>query len=75
MSGSSLKIISRREQESLIIGDDIQVTVLEIGFSHVRLGLFCPRHDPPYWEETLARSQVEEPSPQPVQSLPANARF
>lgn len=75
MSGSAQKIIARREQESLVIGEDIQVTVLEIGFTHVRLGLTCPRHDPPYWEETLAIPVATEPVAQATEPLTAAARF
>lgn len=48
-----MKIISRRENEGLVIGDDISVTVLQIRNDHVRLAVSCPRLTPSYWEETL----------------------
>jgi carbon storage regulator CsrA len=48
-----MKIISRRENQGLVIGDDIQVTVLEVGERHVRLAITAPGRDPEYREETL----------------------
>ena len=47
------QIISRQENEGLVIGDDICVTVLKIRESEVRLGISSPNDDPSYWEETL----------------------
>ncbi len=56
-----MKIISRRENEGLVIGDDISVTVLQIRNDHVRLAVSCPRLTPSYWEETLFVEPAEEP--------------
>ena len=56
-----MKIISRRENEGLVIGDDISVTVLQIRSDHVRLAVSCPRLTPSYWEETLFVAAAEEP--------------
>ena len=36
-------VISRRVNESLLLGDDIRVTVLEAGSEQVRLGIEAPR--------------------------------
>lgn len=49
-----MKVISRRENEGLVIGEDIHVTVLKVGFEHVRLAISCPRMTPSYWEEELS---------------------
>lgn len=46
--------IWRRENEGLVIGDDVFVTVLQVGTNYVRLGISCARQIPSYWEETLA---------------------
>jgi carbon storage regulator CsrA len=54
-----MKIISRRENEGLVIGQDISVTVLQIRNDHVRLAVSCPRLTPSYWEETLFVSAEE----------------
>ena len=56
-----MKIISRRENEGLVIGDDISVTVLQIRSDHVRLAVSCPRLTPSYWEETLFVESAAEP--------------
>ena len=55
-----MKVFSRRENEGLVIGDDISVTVLQIRSGHVRLAISCPRLTPAYWEETLFWSSDEE---------------
>ncbi len=46
-----MDVISRREQESVVIGDEIVVTVLEVGRAHVRLAIDSPSDG--YREETL----------------------
>jgi carbon storage regulator CsrA len=48
-----MQIISRQENEGLVIGDDIHVTVLKIQETEVRLAISSPNDSPSYWEETL----------------------
>ena len=48
-----MQIISRKENEGLVIGDEIHVTVLTIRETEVRLGISSPNDYPSYWEETL----------------------
>ena len=55
-----MRIISRCENEGLVIGEDIFVTVLQIRNDFVRLGISCSRLTPSYWEETLFLAQEEE---------------
>jgi len=57
-----MKVISRRENEGLVIGHDISVTVLQIRSDYVRLAISCPRLTPSYWEETLFLNTQEQPS-------------
>jgi carbon storage regulator CsrA len=57
-----MKVISRRENEGLVIGNDISVTVLQIRNEYVRLAISCPRLTPSYWEETLFLNVEEQPS-------------
>lgn len=54
-----MQIISRHENEGLVIGDDIRVTVLKIRESEVRLGISSPNDYPSYWEETLYWERAE----------------
>ena len=37
-------VLSRKKQESIRIGDEIEVVVLEVGRNRVRLGFRCPPH-------------------------------
>ena len=48
-----MRIFSRRENETLVIGEDVTVTILQIQDNQVRLAISCPRMTPAYREETL----------------------
>lgn len=51
--GHNMQLFSCRENEGIIIGGNIFVTVLDIRDGHVRLGLSSPDASPAYWEQTL----------------------
>ena len=36
-------VISRKKNEKLLIGDNIEITVLEVGHNRVRLGMKAPQ--------------------------------
>lgn len=55
-----MKVISRRENEGLVIGEDIFVTVLQVRLNHVRVAISCSRMTPSYWEETLTWEPEED---------------
>jgi carbon storage regulator CsrA len=61
LRGFLMRIISCREDEGLVIGDDICVTVLQIQSDYVRLAISCPQMTPSYREETLFFPAEEEP--------------
>lgn len=44
-------ILTRRPQETLIIGDDVSITVLSIKGNQVRLGIKAPKHIEVHREE------------------------
>ena len=48
-----MRIFDSAEDESIIVGDDIEVKVLEINEDYVRLAISSPAHDPAYREETI----------------------
>lgn len=50
-------ILSRRNGESFIIGDDIKITVLSQRSNQVRIGIEAPRSLPVHREEVLERQQ------------------
>jgi carbon storage regulator len=44
-------VLTRKTRESLIIGDDIEITVLSVTGDKVRLGIQAPRAIPVYRKE------------------------
>ncbi len=53
-------ILTRRINETLNIGDDVQVTVLGIKGNQVRIGINAPRDLPVHREEIYQRIKREE---------------
>jgi carbon storage regulator len=44
-------VLSRKKNESIVINDDIILTVIEIGEDKVRLGIVCPQDVPVHRQE------------------------
>lgn len=57
-----MQVFLRGVDESLLIGDDVTVTVLEVLSAAVRLGITDPNSVPSYWEETLYLEESGEGS-------------
>ena len=53
-------VLSRRTDETLIIGDDIKITVLGIFGNQVRIGIAAPKEISVHREEVYARIQAEK---------------
>ena len=53
-------ILSRRENESIIIGDEITITVLSVKGKQVRIGIKAPDHVAVHREEIYARIKGEQ---------------
>ena len=53
-------ILTRRQGESLMIGDDVTVTVLGIKGNQVRIGVKAPESVPVHREEIYERIQSEQ---------------
>ena len=57
-------VLSRQRDESIIIGNDIEVTIVDIRGDKVRLGINCPNHIPVHrkevYEAILREKQVVE---------------
>ncbi|RYU10432.1 carbon storage regulator [Nocardioides iriomotensis] len=67
-------VLSRRLGESVVIGDDVVVTVLEVRGDVVRIGVDAPRSVPVRRQELLeevaaTNKQAASPSPQAVADL------
>jgi carbon storage regulator len=57
-------IITRRQGERIMIGDEVVITVLDVSGSSVRIGIEAPRSTPVYREELLeARPDRSDPAP------------
>jgi carbon storage regulator len=52
-------VLSRRQSETIVIGDDIRVQVLEIAGGRVRLAIEAPSHVSVDREEIWERKQLE----------------
>jgi carbon storage regulator len=58
-------VFSRKKNESLVIADDIIVTVIEIRDDKVRLGIDCPKEMPVHrkeWAAAIHRQEMMGPS-------------
>jgi carbon storage regulator len=61
-------ILTRRVGETLMIGDDIAVTVLGVKGNQVRIGIKAPKETPVHREEIFERIRREHD--EPAHSLP-----
>lgn len=52
-------VLSRRLEETLIIGDDIRIKVLGISGNQIRIGIDAPREISVHREEVYQRIQAE----------------
>jgi carbon storage regulator len=55
----SMLVLSRRLDETLIIGDDIKITVLGISGNQVRIGIAAPKEVSVHREEVYLRIKEE----------------
>ena len=51
--GHEMLVLSRKKSESIVINDDIVVTVVEVRGDKVRLGIQAPREIPVHRKEVL----------------------
>ena len=59
-------ILTRRVGETLVIGDDIRITVLGARGNQVRMGVNAPKNVAVHREEIYERIQSEKDSSQPI---------
>jgi len=52
-------ILSRKTDQRLVIGDTIEITVVELRDGHVRLGITAPKNVPVYRKELLEQIVAE----------------
>ena len=61
-------IMSRRKNESVVIGDDIVITVLEVWGDKVRLGVVHPKDVPVHRQEVFEAIHGSSPTEPPPRS-------
>lgn len=67
-------ILTRRVGETIVIGDDVIVTVLGIKGNQVRIGINAPKTVSVHREEIYQRIQQEKnTTPKPEEATPATA--
>jgi carbon storage regulator len=54
----TMLILTRRVNESIIIGDDITITILDVSGQHVRIGINAPDEVAVHREEIYKRIQA-----------------
>jgi len=61
-------VLSRKKNETIVINNDITVTVVEIRGDKVRLGIVAPKDVPVHRQEIFEaiRNGAEKPGAQPV---------
>ena len=59
-------ILSRKVDEKLIIGDDIEITILAVRGNQIRIGVNAPKSVAIHREEIYERIQAEQNTPNPV---------
>ncbi len=65
-------ILTRRVGETLVIGDEVQVTVLGVRGNQVRIGVNAPKHVSVHREEIFQRIQSEKDAPVAVGDVEGN---
>lgn len=51
--------LSRKQGESIVIGNNIEITVLEVKGDQIKLGITAPKSVPVYRKEIYAQIQAE----------------
>lgn len=62
-------VLSRQRDESIIIGDNIVITVVDIRGDKVRLGIDAPKEVPVHRQEVYEAIQRERNQAQPDQAV------
>jgi carbon storage regulator len=71
-------VLSRKKNESIVINNDITVTVVEIRGDKVRLGIVAPKEVPVHRQEVFEaihgkQAPAAEPAPQSVPVKPVDS--
>ena len=67
--------LTRKKGESLVLNNNIEVTVLEIRGDQVKLGIKAPKQVPVYRKEVYLQIQKENEAAASVENLEALKKF
>ncbi|MGH9592071.1 MAG: carbon storage regulator [Bryobacteraceae bacterium] len=59
-------VIRRRAGEALVIGDDIEIEILETGSAHVKLGIRAPKSVPVARREIYVAGRQNQAASRPI---------
>jgi carbon storage regulator len=59
-NGSEMLVLTRKTNQSIMIGDDIEVSVLAVSRDKIRLGITAPRDVPVFRKEVYLSIKGEE---------------
>jgi carbon storage regulator len=60
-------VLSRQKDESIVIGDDVEVTIVDVRGDKVRLGITAPKHISVHRKEVYEAIQREKKEAQKQQ--------
>lgn len=63
--------LSRKKDESIVINDNIEITIIEIKGDQVKLGINAPKNVPVYRKEVYV--QIQEANKEAANSVDADA--
>ena len=61
-------VLSRQRNESIMIGDDVEITIVDVRGDKVRLGITAPRTISVHRKEVYNAIQMEKAGQKPVKS-------
>jgi carbon storage regulator len=64
-------VLTRKSNQSIMIGDDIEITVLSVMGEKVRIGIQAPRDVPVFRDEVYVEIQRERAAPTVSQNVRA----
>jgi carbon storage regulator len=66
-------VVSRKQDESIVIGNEIEIVVVRIDRNNVRLGVKAPRHISVHRKEVYEEIRLENLAASEAQSVKAEA--
>ena len=61
-NGSEMLVLTRKTNQSIMIGDDVEVSVLAVSRDKIRLGITAPREVPVFRKEVYLSIKGEQAS-------------